>query len=119
MVLITHDLGVVAETCDRVAVMYAGEIVENGSIEDIFERAAHPYTVGLFQSIPSLEEDVDMLTPIPGLMPDPTQLPKGCKFHPRCPRAEARCAEVCPGAVELAPGHLVRCLLYGGGAGKE
>ena len=119
MVLITHDLGVVAETCDRVAVMYAGEVVETGSLEDIFERAAHPYTVGLFQSIPSLDEDVDMLTPIPGLMPDPVRPPTGCKFHPRCPRAEERCAQACPGAVELSPGHVVRCLLYGGGQGKE
>ena len=118
MVLITHDLGVVAETCDRVAVMYAGEVVESGSLEDIFERAAHPYTVGLFQSIPSMDEDVDMLTPIPGLMPDPTRLPKGCKFHPRCPKAEARCGEICPGTVELSPGHAVRCLLYGGAQGK-
>lgn len=114
MILITHDLGVVAETCDRVAVMYAGEIVECGTLADIFESAAHPYTVGLFQSIPSLEEDLDMLQPIPGLMPDPTQLPQGCKFHPRCPRATAQCARRQPAAAELSPGHLVRCLLYGG-----
>ena len=119
MILITHDLGVVAETCDRVAVMYAGEIVESGSLADIFESTAHPYTVGLFQSIPSLDEDVDMLKPIPGLMPDPTALPKGCKFHPRCPRATERCAQVNPSAVELSPGHRVRCLLYGGGNGEQ
>lgn len=114
MILITHDLGVVAETCDRVAVMYAGEIVESGSLADIFEATAHPYTVGLFQSIPSLDEDVDMLKPIPGLMPDPTDLPKGCKFHPRCPRATERCAQINPSVVELSPGHEVRCLLYSG-----
>ncbi len=114
MLLITHDLGVVAETCDQVAVMYAGEVVERGSLEDIFEHAAHPYTVGLFHSIPPLDRDVDLLTPIPGLMPDPTRLPSGCKFHPRCPRAEARCARDCPGPVELGPGHTVRCLLCGG-----
>ena len=118
MILITHDLGVVAETCDQVAVMYAGEIVEKGTLEHIFEQAAHPYTIGLFQSIPSLEEDVDMLKPIPGLMPDPTRLPEGCKFHPRCARATPRCAQTCPGPVEVSPGHWVRCLLCGG-EGKE
>jgi len=122
MILITHDLGVVAETCDRVAVMYAGEIVESGSLEDIFESAAHPYTIGLFESIPSLDEEVDMLKPIPGLMPDPTELPKGCKFHPRCPRAEACCAQRAPEPVEVAPGHIVRCLHWKEdrhGQGKE
>ena len=122
MILITHDLGVVAEICDRVAVMYAGEIVESGSLEDIFEAPAHPYTIGLFQSIPSLDEDVDMLTPIPGLMPDPTDLPTGCKFHPRCPRATPRCAQVNPPCVQTAPGHLVKCLLAeaaADGQGKE
>lgn len=118
MILITHDLGVVAETCDQVAVMYAGEIVEKGSLEHIFEQAAHPYTIGLFRSIPSLEEDVDMLSPIPGLMPDPTRLPQGCKFHPRCDRATPRCAQICPEAEEIAPGHWVRCLLCGE-EGKE
>ena len=122
MILITHDLGVVAEICDRVAVMYAGEIVESGTLEDIFESPAHPYTIGLFQSIPSLDEDVDMLTPIPGLMPDPTSLPAGCKFHPRCARATSRCAQVNPSCVQTAPGHMVKCLLAGDGAdvqGKE
>ena len=85
MLLITHDLGVVAETCDKVAIMYAGEIVEYGSLEDIFEHTAHPYTEGLFSSLPSLENDVHRLKPIQGLMPDPANLPDGCKFHPRCP----------------------------------
>ena len=113
MILITHDLGVVAETCDRVAVMYAGEIVESGTLEDIFDHAAHPYTVGLFQSIPSLDEDVDMLQPIPGLMPDPTDLPTGCKFHPRCPYATERCAQENPPVTECGPGHLVKCLRCG------
>ena len=87
MLLITHDLGVVAETCDKVAIMYAGEIVEYGSLEDIFEHTAHPYTEGLFGSLPSLENDVHRLKPIQGLMPDPANLPDGCKFHPRCPYA--------------------------------
>nr|WP_207720828.1 ABC transporter ATP-binding protein [Lawsonibacter celer] len=115
-ILITHDLGVVAETCSKVAVMYAGEIMESGSLADLFDRAAHPYTVGLFQSIPSLEEDVDLLRPIPGLMPDPTALPQGCKFHPRCPYADERCRTVQPPVEELSPGHLVKCLRFCGGA---
>lgn len=113
MILITHDLGVVAETCDRVAVMYAGEIVESGTLEDIFDRPAHPYTVGLFRSIPALDREVEMLQPIPGLMPDPTDLPTGCKFHPRCPYATARCAEELPPVTECGPDHRVRCLRCG------
>ena len=116
MILITHDLGVVAETCDRVAVMYAGEIVESGTLEDVFDHAAHPYTVGLFQSIPALDEDVDMLRPIPGLMPNPTELPAGCKFHPRCPYATQRCAQENPPVTEHWPGHLVKCLRCGAGS---
>ncbi|MGM9607185.1 MAG: ABC transporter ATP-binding protein [Oscillospiraceae bacterium] len=112
MILITHDLGVVAETCSKVAVMYAGEIVESGSLEDIFEATAHPYTIGLFRSIPPLDEDVDMLCTVPGLMPDPVELPRGCKFHPRCPRATQRCSQVDPPVTEISPGHLVKCLEY-------
>ncbi len=92
MILITHDLGIVAETCDKVAVMYAGEIIESGTVEDIFENAVHhPYTVGLFGSIPNLEVETDRLSPINGLMPNPADLPKGCKFHPRCPRVMDIC----------------------------
>ena len=109
MLLITHDLGVVAETCDRVAIMYAGEIVEYGSLEDIFERTAHPYTMGLFNSLPSLDEDVDRLKPIHGLMPDPSNLPTGCKFHPRCPHASADCETRHTELFELEPGHFCRC----------
>jgi len=109
MLLITHDLGVVAETCDKVAIMYAGEIVEYGTLEDIFEHTAHPYTVGLFNSLPSLDEDVERLKPIRGLMPDPSNLPSGCKFHPRCPYADALCAEKEPELRVFAPGHICRC----------
>ncbi|MCD8332113.1 MAG: ABC transporter ATP-binding protein, partial [Oscillospiraceae bacterium] len=88
MLLITHDLGVVAESCDRVAIMYASEIVEYGSLEDIFDSPMHPYTIGLFQSIPSLDKTVKRLTPIHGLMPDPANLPQGCNFAPRCPHGK-------------------------------
>ena len=110
MILITHDLGVVAETCDKVAVMYAGEIVEYGSLEHIFDETAHPYTKGLFHSLPSLDRKERRLKPIAGLMPDPTRLPEGCKFHPRCPFAEERCRTVNPKAAEISPGHFVKCL---------
>ena len=112
MLLITHDLGIVAETCNRVAVMYAGEILEYGCLEDIFETAAHPYTTGLFSSIPSLDENVRRLTPIPGLMPDPTNLPAGCKFHTRCKYVCEACKTKAPGLTELTPGHYVRCLQF-------
>ena len=109
MLLITHDLGVVAESCDDVAIVYAGEIVEQGPIEAIFERTAHPYTKGLFSSIPRLDEDVEWLTPIQGLMPDPMDLPQGCAFCPRCKAATERCEKEKPPMVELETGHLVKC----------
>jgi peptide/nickel transport system ATP-binding protein len=109
MLLITHDLGIVAETCDEVAIMYAGEIVEYGLLEHIFHNALHPYTVGLFGSIPSLEKDVDRLSPIQGLMPDPANLPSGCKFHERCGSMREECATTEPAYVEAEPGHFVRC----------
>lgn len=112
VLLITHDLGVVAEICDKVAIMYAGEIVESGTISDIYEHAAHPYTKGLFGSIPSLDNDVERLTPINGLMPDPTALPKGCRFCPRCDHRQSQCETVNPPVQEIAPGHFVKCLLY-------
>lgn len=114
MLLITHDLGVVAEACDKVAIMYAGEIVEYANIEELFEDPKHPYTVGLFGSIPNLAEDVDRLKPIKGLMPDPTDLPSGCKFHPRCPHATDLCAIEHPIDVEVSPEHKVKCFIYTG-----
>ena len=91
MILITHDLGVVAETCDRVAVVYAGEIVESGTIEEIFDHAKHPYTLGLFGSLPNMTKGAKRLKPIDGMMPDPSDLPEGCKFNPRCPYATEAC----------------------------
>ncbi len=110
ILLITHDLGIVAETCDEVAIMYAGEIVEYGLLEHIFNNAKHPYTIGLFGSIPSLDKDVDRLTPIPGLMPDPTNLPLGCKFQERCKFVCDECRQKAPEYIEIEPGHYVRCL---------
>lgn len=112
MILITHDLGVVAETCDKVAVMYAGEIIEFATLEQLFENPKHPYTVGLFGSIPNLEKDVNRLKPIKGLMPDPTDLPAGCKFHPRCPHAQSICKEKNPITKDLGNNHQVKCLIY-------
>ncbi len=117
MILITHDLGVVAETCDKVAIVYAGEIVECGSKEQIFRNPMHPYTKGLFASLPRLDDDSKRLKPIKGLPPDPTHLPEGCMFCPRCPH-EDECAE---GTKQQAPmievekGHFVRCHKIGKG----
>ncbi len=116
MVLITHDLGIVAKSCDKVAIMYAGEIVEYGSLEDIFDNTAHPYTKGLFGSIPRLDLDTDRLQPIQGLMPDPINLPTGCPFHPRCPYSTAECVGSNPVHREVAPGHLVKCHMAGQGS---
>ncbi len=110
MILITHDLGVVAEMCDEVAVIYAGEIVEIGTAYDIFKHMSHPYTIGLFESLPDLKSASKRLKLIPGLMPDPTNLPEGCKFAPRC----SHCTDACrAGAIpltELSAGHYCRCL---------
>jgi len=110
MLLITHDLGIVAETCDEVAIMYAGEIVEHGTLEHIFENARHPYTIGLFGSVPDLDNDVERLKPIPGLMPDPANLPKGCKFSERCEYAGDDCSKAVPDMSEVEPGHAIKCL---------
>jgi peptide/nickel transport system ATP-binding protein len=111
-ILITHDLGVVAEICDEVAIMYAGRIVEYGSIEDVFERYKHPYTEGLFASLPNLNDRTARLVPIKGLMPDPTNLPRGCHFHPRCKYASDICAERGPVKTLVGDGHYVDCLAY-------
>ncbi|MDR0851153.1 MAG: ABC transporter ATP-binding protein [Clostridiales Family XIII bacterium] len=112
MILITHDLGIVAETCDKVAIMYAGKIVEYGSLRDIFKQTAHPYTIGLFNSLPPASSDVKRLKPIPGLMPDPTDLPTGCSFHPRCPFCQELCTEKAPEDKIISPGHSIRCHFY-------
>lgn len=113
LLLITHDLGIVAKMCDRVAVMYAGEFIEFGDAKDIFTSDKHhPYTVGLFNSIPNLRVKTERLSPIPGLMPDPTKLPEGCNFSPRCPYRTDICEKVAPKAIEVAPGHEIACHLF-------
>ena len=112
MIMITHDLGIVAQTCDNVAVMYAGEFIEYGTMEDIFAgEKHHPYTIGLFGSIPDLEGEETRLSPIEGLMPDPTNLPEGCKFSPRCPFRMEIC-KVKPAQEYHNGTHMIRCHLY-------
>ena len=109
MLLITHDLGVVAQNCDRVAVIYAGEIVEYGTVMDVFKRMKHPYTQGLFSSIPQINADVKRLNSIPGLMLDPTLDVEGCRFCDRCKYATEECRINHPELVEIESGHSVRC----------
>ena len=115
MIMITHDLGIVAEVCDKVAIMYAGNVVEYTNKENLYRTPKHPYTVGLFNSIPNPQLDEARLKPIEGLMPDPTDLPSGCPFHPRCPKATEKCARVVPAPIEVQPGHFVKCLEYAEG----
>jgi peptide/nickel transport system ATP-binding protein len=109
IILITHDLGVVAEMADDVAVMYAGQIVERAPVEALFARPEHPYTVGLLGSIPKLDEKRDRLPSIEGRVPDMTRPPEGCRFAARCPFVEAACREKPAQLAEVAPGHLSRC----------
>ena len=112
MVLITHDLGVVAEFCDNVAIVYAGEVIEQGSVEDIYARKAnHPYTAGLFNCIPDLYTSADRLEPIPGFMADPTDLPPGCRFAPRCPHCMELCRQERP-EIHMRGGHGIKCHLF-------
>ena len=111
LIMITHDLGIVAEICDEVAVMYAGKIIEKGTLEDVFNRTKHPYTEGLFNSIPNINDRKAMLTPIKGMMPDPTNLPEGCAFEPRCPYAGEDC-KLPQDVKHLSDTHYVRCCAY-------
>ena len=110
MLLITHDMGVVAQTCDDVAVIYAGKIIEYASKEQIFDHPAHPYTIGLFGAIPSMSGDEEWLHPIDGLPPEPFNLPKGCTFHPRCPYATEACRGGTIDMRRTADGHQCRCI---------
>jgi len=109
LLLITHDLGVVAETCDRVMIMYAGSIVESGTIRAVYKNIKHPYTKGLFGSIPRLDVESDRLEPIKGMMPDPSNLPEGCAFCERCPNAIERCKTERPKLEDIGDGHFVAC----------
>ena len=117
MLMITHDLGIVAEVCDDVSIMYAGLIVEHGTLEDIFNNTSHPYTEGLFGSLPNIEDRTAELKPIPGLMPDPTNLPEGCVFHPRCKYCKEICKSRVPAVTRLSDSHIVACLAYEEGTG--
>lgn len=119
MLMITHDLGIVANVCDEVSVVYAGRVVEHGTLEDVFEHTAHPYTEGLFHSIPDISARTHRLIPIRGLMPDPTNLPKGCPFAPRCSYATEECSRRMPETVHLSDTHYVSCILREKEAGKN
>jgi peptide/nickel transport system ATP-binding protein len=110
MILITHDLGIVAGSCDNVAVTYAGEIVEYGSKEEIFIHANHPYTLGLFDALPDMESDAERLSPIAGMPPDPSELPAGCKFAPRCPYATPECSQKEIQMQQMEGTHQCRCI---------
>ena len=110
MIMITHDLGIVAEVCDNVAVVYAGEIVEYGSKEEIFDHPTHPYTIGLFGSLPDIHSDVKRLSPIAGMPPDPSNLPSGCAFSPRCPYASEECKKAAVDLTGLGGTHVCRCI---------
>ncbi len=112
MILITHDLGIVSEVCDKVAIMYAGRIIEFGTLEDIYHHPTHPYTLGLFGSIPKLDQKIRRLTPIKGLMPDPANLPEGCAFAPRCNYACAECACKQPDTEKMSDTHAITCLRW-------
>ena len=113
ILLITHDLGVIAEICDRVAVMYAGSIVEQAGVEEIFEDPKHPYTKGLWGAIPRIDEEREILAVIPGTVPDLSHPPTGCKFNPRCSHRFDPCDRIPPPLSQVSPGHFVACFLYG------
>ena len=118
MIMITHDLGIVAEICDQVAIMYAGKVVEYGTVREIYKDTAHPYTHALFDSIPSLTEDQEELKVIGGFTPDPTNIPSGCAFHPRCPYATEECSRREPEEISLSPTHKVKCFQFSKGGSK-
>jgi peptide/nickel transport system ATP-binding protein len=110
IILITHDLGVVAEVCDEVAVMYAGEVVEQADVDALFDSPQHPYTVGLLGSIPRLDHNATHLATIEGMVPNMASLPKGCRFATRCPFVEGACTTAPPPLTEVSPGHWSRCI---------
>jgi len=112
MIMITHDLGIVAEICDDVSVMYAGKIVEHGTLEEVFKQTRHPYTEGLFNSLPNINYRSAKLKPIPGLMPDPTEIPPGCTFAPRCDYAIEKCFTEPPSNRQFSDTHYALCMRY-------
>ncbi len=114
VLLITHDLAVIAELCDRVAVMYAGNVVEIADVGELFRNPLHPYTVGLLASVPRVDVPTASEATIKGSVPDLISPPTGCRFHPRCPKAFEKCPAVKPSLIEVSPGHFVSCLLYEG-----
>ena len=111
VLLITHDLGVVAEFAQRTVVMYAGQVVETAKVRDLFKHPSHPYTIGLLQSLPSVKGETERLYTIKGSVPPAYSMPKGCRFHPRCPYAQPQCAEIEPPVQQIAPGHTIKCHL--------
>lgn len=118
MIMITHDLGIVAEICDHVAIMYAGSVIEYGTVEKLYTDPKHPYTKGLFASIPTLDADEESLHVIKGAPPNPVDLPTGCKFHPRCEFATERCKCEVPKMIDLDDSHCVSCFLFDKGGEK-
>ena len=112
MIMITHDLGIIAEVCDEVSVVYAGRVIEHGNLVDVFDHTLHPYTEGLFNSLPDIDNRERELIPIPGLMPDPTNLPEGCPFAPRCRYATDKCREALPEEKWVSDTHFVACSRY-------
>ena len=112
LIFITHDFGIVANICEKCAVIYAGEIIEMGTVEQVFRHPSHPYTIGLFESIPKLDGDEERLKPIPGLMSDPMDLPQYCSFYDRCMKRCDNCKNGEPAVVDLGEGHIVKCKLF-------
>ncbi|MCL2608916.1 MAG: ABC transporter ATP-binding protein [Treponema sp.] len=119
MIMITHDLGIVADICDKVAIMYAGSVVEYADKRELYKNPKHPYTIGLFNSLPDIKKDEATLKPIKGLMPDPRDLPSGCPFHPRCDLAKPECSTRIPTNVKVGEGHVAKCLLFEGGPASK
>ncbi len=119
LLLITHDLGVVAEVADKVAVMYLGKIVEHADVKTVFNNPKHPYTQALLHSIPKIAMKREELIPIKGMVPNPYRRPTGCSFHPRCAQVMAKCSLIDPPVFEVAPNHTAKCLLYEDAAVRE
>ena len=113
IILITHDLGIVADFCDRVLIFYTGQIVESAPVRELFREPLHPYTQGLIRALPKISEQTDRLEAIEGMVPDADQMPEGCHFHPRCPYATDRCRKEAPALARTPDGRYVRCFLYG------